>query len=293
MKKILAGILICIGTARIYAEGIYARVKTKSDIYRDYPQTCRILTAAENECVMIETAEQAHSEDDSYWGFDILGDKSSIRVIYKGTPGYIDFHNLKSIHDDCADMLHAYTDKVLVPVNYCDVLYRQDIKYIEDRDPFVAKYEQYIKYNFVDDIHRQWYFNYPVNYSFCNDVCFQFSAVPARYYLTGFIVNAGKESFTCVIDSNFDQFGLYDNMAKYAVGGRYTFNYKKDGDYVSVFDGTEKIFDGVYIDKKTWNYMYYFITRKQNQAAYNTYFSPENRKKIIWPLHADGLCDYK
>jgi hypothetical protein len=292
MKKLVAGILMYTGAVLMYSEGLSAKVGIKTDVYQDYAQTCRILTAEKNECVMIETAAQAHSEDDSYWGFDILGDKSSIRVIYKGTQGYIDFHNLKSMHNDCAAILHAYTDKVLVPVSYCDVLYRQDIKYIEDTDPFVAKYEQYIKYNFVDDIHRQWYFNYPVNYSFCNDVCFQFGSVPSRYYLTGFIVNAGKESFTCVIDSNFDQFSLYDNMAKYAVGDRYTFNYKKDGDYVSVFDGTEKIFDGVYIDKKTWKYMYYFITGKQNQAAYNTYFLPENRKKIIWPVHENGRCDY-
>lgn len=170
-------------------------------------------------------------------------------------------------------------------------------KYIEETDPFILAYDNRIKYLFITDIHKEWYYNYPINYSFANDVYFQFAAKPYRYNLSGFIVGCTKNTITCIIDDNFDQLQLFPYISKYLVGNKYIFRYKIDGDYLTINDDDETIFEGVFIDKSTWESIFYFMKNRLmmnrvEQARFDDYLSKENLNKIIWPIHGNGNCDF-
>ena len=172
---------------QVYANIILAEVDKETAFYSDYEQHNQIGKIKKGEILEIISKAKAHSDDKNYWRFDLQVNKASIRVDYKGTAGYVDFFSLKSTRKENISFLRRFSNKVLLPVYYCDALYHQDINYLIKFDPFIKNYDKGIKYFFVDDRKQEWIFNYPINYSFCNDLYLQIGSRPGRYFFNCFI----------------------------------------------------------------------------------------------------------
>jgi hypothetical protein len=283
---LFAGVWIC------YAQ-ISAKAVLSIDLFSDIDMTQKIATVEKGQSVVVIGSAEAHRQDPGYWGFDVQSHQGAVRVSYTTTQGYVDFLKLEAAKSTYTALLHSFSDKILVPVTYCQALAALDSTCIEQTDPFVLKYDQYIKYSFVDDIHQQWQYNYPINRSFANDLFFQFCSSGGRYIFSGFIASVQEHSFSATIEANFDLFRLYDERAAYEVGHTYRFSYILDGDYFSVSDGQKKLFDGVFIDRSTWDAIYYFLYRQQNREKFRESSASDARKRIIWPRHKNGQCDFK
>lgn len=271
---------------------IVVQVKDKTELFRDYEQGEKVLLLEKGSRVEILPKRKAHLYDSNYWRFDLQINNASILVKYGNTLGYVNFFDLESLTSANSLFFKKFSNKVLVPKYYCDSLYRLDLEIIKKVDPFSLKYDDGIKYLFIDDRNPEWYFNYPINYSFLNDCYLQISSIPGRYAFNAFIVNANDESFDCIIDTNLDQFHLFDNWIDYETEVKYKFKYSIDGDYICISDGDREIFKGVFIERKTWEYIYYFITKRKDNIYYNEFFQKPNMAKIDWPKHSNNISDY-
>jgi hypothetical protein len=297
MKRFVLSVIILISYFCIYSDDILVKTNKDTKIYMDYDQKNQIGIIQKNKTVRIEPESEAHDKDDNYWGFNLLMNEATIRVKYENIEGYINFDDLISSDNYCAKILHKFTTKILVPVSYCDSLYNMNLKYIEETDPFVLKYDERIKYLFITDVHKEWYFNYPVNYSFGNDIYFQFSAKPYRYNISGFIVGFDKKEITFVFDDLYDQLQLYPELGKYKVGKEYKIRYIIDGDYIKLFDDHSIIYSGVFIEKATYRYILYFMNNslmmtKNDQLKDDEYLSKHDIINLVWPIHENDSCDY-
>lgn len=298
MKRLFLAIIFIATCISIFPDNILAKVNKDTSLYADYGQKESIGIIRQNEVVQIENEVEAHNEDDEYLGFSYFLNDASIRVKHKGITGYISFYDLQSVDEYGRKILHKFSDKYLVPISYCNTLYNMNSKYTEETDLFVLKYDELIKYCFITDVHKEWYYNYPINRSFVNDLYFQFTAIPYRYNLSGFITRCTKNTITCIIDDNYDQLQLYSQIAKFTSGRKYAFGYSIDGDYIKIYYESKVVFSGAFIERATWEYVFNFMKKrlmksKEEQSRNDEYFSKESIDNLTWPIHANGLCDYK
>jgi hypothetical protein len=284
-------------SSEAFSEEVLARTARDTKLYHDYRQEQPIGTIPPNELVRIEGQNEAHGKDKDYWGFDLQVFNGSFRVEYKGKEGYVSFGDLESADEKTVAILRKFAAKLIVPKAYCDSLYRLNPQLIEDRDPFVSNYEKYIKYLFITDIHTEWYYNYPINRSYVNDLYFQITSKPYRYNFCGFITKCTKSTITFVMDCNYDQFILYGSTAKFREGKQYSVNYQIDGDYITIFSANERLFEGVFVESKTWDFIQYFFKTwpmKSNggQASDSSLITIDSLNNLLWPVHGNKVCDY-
>jgi hypothetical protein len=280
--------LIIIFSNIIVAEDIMAKVKKDVELFNDYQLEDKVGLIKKDEAVRIITQSDGHIEDHNYWGFDRNINGGSIRVQYKKMSGYINSAYLESIDVNTKDLLQKYYDKILVPEYYGKAVFSNNLDYIKKSDSFLKNYNHGIEYSFSTDLHKEWYYNYPVNVSYINDVYFQFTSKPYRYSISGFIKRSTKSTITCIVDSSFDQFNIYEGIKKYLPGNTYTFNYYFDGDYLLINDGTVNVFTGIWVNRNTWQNIYDFI--KDPKIYYNDL--DINKNDFQLPLHKNGKCDY-
>jgi hypothetical protein len=297
MRFIIISSLCILFTGFIRCEEITAKIIKETVIYSDYQQHEKIAVIQKDEYVQIENQVPAHKEDPNYWGFDLQLYDGSIRVKYKDIKGYVDFNNLESIDKVLVSTFHRFSNKVLVPVSYCDALYKLNSQSIEKEDPFILNYDKFIKYLFITDINKEWYYNYPINRSSANDIFFQITSRPIRYNFSGFVMKCTSNSITVLMDCVYDQFNVYENTSTKEEGRKYTFNYIIDEDYITISDNGQIILRGVFIEDNTWDYIYYFFRNrlmksKKEQSIYDKILNQVILNDIKWPVHKNNKCDY-
>lgn len=265
--NLFISILIIFFGKTIFSETFFAKLSADVELFSDYKTEEQISSIKKNEIVRVLNKIDGHKEDANYWGFDRSINNGSIRIEYKNTKGYIKSSYLESIDQSTKEVLGKFRNKVLIPEFYWKAFINNDIEELKRNDPFLENYDNGIEYSFSTDIHKEWYYNYPVNNSYLNDVYFQFSSKPYRYSISGFIKKCSNGHITCIIDSSFDQFNIYEGIQSYLPGNQYTFSYLIDGDHLQINDGRKTVFSGVFIYKNTWQDIYSFI--KESYTSIN------------------------